>query len=79
MKPDGDVNVEMKGDEASSPKDGDVSPITQSVLNLGDESKPSSRIGKKSEPAFEVRPNFSRVTPNNWHISPSQLMIGISL
>ena len=64
VKPDGDVDVEMKGDEASSPKDGDVSPIAQSVLNLGDESKASSsRIGKKSEPALEVRPNFSRVTP----------------
>jgi 26S proteasome regulatory subunit N2 len=63
VKPDGDVDVEMKSDEASSPKDGDVSPITQSVLNLGDESKTSSRIGKKSEPTFEVRPNFSRVTP----------------
>lgn len=66
MKPDGDIDIEMKSDEASSPKDGDVSPITQSVLNLGDESKASSsgmRIGKKTEPAFEVRPNFSRVTP----------------
>ena len=64
VKPDGDVDVEMKSDETSSPKDGDVSPITQSVLNLGDESKASSsRTGKKSEPAYEVRPNFSRVTP----------------
>ena len=64
MKPDGDVDVEMKSDETSSPKDGDVSPITQSVLNLGDESKASSsRTGKKSEPAYEFRPNFSRVTP----------------
>ena len=61
MKPDGDVDVEMKNDE---PRDGDVSPIAQSVLNLGDESKASSsRMGKKTEPAFEVRPNFSRVTP----------------
>ena len=64
VKPDGDVDVEMKSDETSSPKDGDVSPITQSVLNLGDEGKASSsRTGKKSEPAYEVRPNFSRVTP----------------
>jgi 26S proteasome regulatory subunit N2 len=63
VKPDGDVDVEMKNDE-TSPKDGDVSPITQSVVNLGDETKASSsRIGKKTEPAFEVRPNFSRVTP----------------
>ena len=55
----------MKSDEATPPKDGDVSPITQSVLNLGDESKASSsRIAKKTEPAFEVRPNFSRVTPS---------------
>lgn len=63
MKPDGDVDVEMKTDEAS-PKDGDVSPIIQSVPNLGDENKASSsRMGKETEPAFEVRPNFSRVTP----------------
>ena len=65
VKHDGDVDVEMKSDETSSPKDGDVSPITQSVLNLSDESKASSsRTGKKSEPAYEVRPNFSRVTPS---------------
>lgn len=61
MKADGDADVEMKSDETSPPKDGDVSPI---IHNIGDESKASSsRIGKKTEPAFEVRPNFSRVTP----------------
>ena len=38
--------------------------VIQSVLNIGDESKASSsRVGIKLEPAFEVRPNFSRVTP----------------
>jgi 26S proteasome regulatory subunit N2 len=69
MKPDGDIDVEMKSDEASSPKDGDVSPITQSV-NLGDENKASSsRTAKKTELAFEIRPNFSRVTPQLAYIS----------
>jgi len=51
----------MKAEEGS-PKDGDVSPITQSVSNLADESKPSSSK-KKAEPSSEARPNFSRVTP----------------
>lgn len=51
----------MKGDE--SPKDGDVSPITQSVSNLADENKASTSKPKKTEPTSELRPNFSRVTP----------------
>jgi len=58
VKADGDVGVEMKNDEDSPPNDG---PITQSVPNLGDESKIS--VGKRSEPAFEVQPNLPRVTP----------------
>jgi 26S proteasome regulatory subunit N2 len=53
----------MKADEAS-PRDGDVSPITQSVSNLPEENKPSTSKPKKTEPAFELRPNFSRVTPS---------------
>lgn len=52
----------MKLDE-SSPKDGDVSPITQSVVNLPEESKASTSKAKKPEPTSELRPNFSRVTP----------------
>jgi 26S proteasome regulatory subunit N2 len=53
----------MKADE-TSPRDGDVSPITQSVSNLLEESKLSTSRPKKTEPAFEQRPNFSRVTPS---------------
>ncbi|KAF4623012.1 hypothetical protein D9613_001708 [Agrocybe pediades] len=59
-KPEGDADVEMKED---AHKDGDVSPITQSVSNLGDENKASTSKAKKAEPSFELRPNFSRVTP----------------
>ncbi|KAJ3574095.1 hypothetical protein NP233_g1992 [Leucocoprinus birnbaumii] len=62
--PEGDV--EMKADEAASPKDGDVSPINRSISNLIDEPKPSASTSvskKKAEPSQELRPNFSRVTP----------------
>lgn len=52
----------MKAD-VGSPKDGDVSPIIQSVSNLADESKASTSKPKKTEPVSELRPNFSRVTP----------------
>lgn len=59
--------MEMKIEEPSSPShDGDISPINHSVLNFADENKPSSSSAKpvrKTEPAFESRPNFSRVTP----------------
>jgi len=61
-KQEGDADVDMKAEEAS-PRDGDVSPITQSVSNLPEE-KPSTSRPKKTEPAFELRPNFSRVTPS---------------
>ncbi|TFK41267.1 armadillo-type protein [Crucibulum laeve] len=63
VKAEGDADVEMKGEEPS--KDGDVSPITQSIANLADDGKASastSKLAKKSEPPFELRPNFSRVT-----------------
>ncbi|KAJ3516366.1 hypothetical protein NLJ89_g1157 [Agrocybe chaxingu] len=60
-KTEADGDVEMKT-EVASPKDGDVSPIIQSVSNLAEESKPSTSR-KKLEPTFETRPNFSRVTP----------------
>jgi 26S proteasome regulatory subunit N2 len=53
--------VEMK--EEVSHKDGDVSPIAQSVSNLAEEGKASTSKPKKAEPTFELRPNFSRVTP----------------
>lgn len=53
----------MKADDAH--KDGDVSPITQSVSNLADDGKASTSTAKakKTEPSFEQKPNFSRVTP----------------
>ncbi|KAF9040511.1 armadillo-type protein [Panaeolus papilionaceus] len=57
-----EADIDMKLDE-SSPKDGDVSPITQSVVNLPEESKASTSKAKKPEPTSELRPNFSRVTP----------------
>ncbi|CAA7258713.1 unnamed protein product [Cyclocybe aegerita] len=60
-KTEADGDVEMKT-EVGSPKDGDVSPIIQSVSNLAEESKPSTSR-KKLESTFETRPNFSRVTP----------------
>ncbi|KAF5312814.1 hypothetical protein D9619_003415 [Psilocybe cf. subviscida] len=58
-----DADVEMKADDTQ--KDGDVSPITQSVANLADDGKASTSAAKakKTEPSFEQKPNFSRVTP----------------
>ena len=55
-KKDGDV--EMKTDEPT--KHGDVSPISGSISNLVDTSKPLSR---KKEASSERLQNFSRVTP----------------
>ena len=55
-KKDGDV--EMKTDEPT--KHGDVSPISGSISNLVDTSKPPSR---KKEASSERLHNFSRVTP----------------
>ncbi|KAG5636896.1 hypothetical protein H0H81_006482 [Sphagnurus paluster] len=53
-------DVDMKEDP-SLPKDGDVSPINRSISNLAEAS--SSKSPKRAEPTFELRPNFSRVTP----------------
>ena len=54
--------MQIKAEDSSSlTRDGDISPINRSLSNLADESKPST--AKASEPAFELRPNFSRVTP----------------
>lgn len=60
-----ETDVEMKAEDAASPKDGDVSPINRSISNLIDEPKPSTSSSnkKKAEPSQELRPNFSRVTP----------------
>ncbi|KAG6885847.1 hypothetical protein C0993_008810 [Termitomyces sp. T159_Od127] len=57
---DVEADVEMK--ESSGPKDGDVSPINRSISNLPETSM-LSKSTKKAEPTFELRPNFSRVTP----------------
>lgn len=57
---DVEADVEMK--ESPGPKDGDVSPINRSISNLPETSTLSKSV-KKTEPAFELRPNFSRVTP----------------
>lgn len=64
-KVEADSDVEMKAEEAASPKDGDVSPINRSLSNLADETRASTSIArpKRVEPSFETRPNFSRVTP----------------
>ncbi|RDB29217.1 26S proteasome non-ATPase regulatory subunit 1 A [Hypsizygus marmoreus] len=66
-KSEGEADVEMKIEEPPSPpKDRDVSPINRSISNLADEGKPStsaSKLPRKGEPTFELRPNFSRVTP----------------
>ncbi|KAF8873912.1 hypothetical protein CPB84DRAFT_1853839 [Gymnopilus junonius] len=61
-KQEGKVDVKMKSDEAS-PKDGDVSPVYLSVLNIADTDQASTSKPKKTEPASELHPNFSRVTP----------------
>ena len=55
----------MKSEEPpASAKPGDISPISGSISNLADESKPStSKPARKSEPSFEKLPNFSRVVP----------------
>ncbi|KAF8078702.1 armadillo-type protein [Lyophyllum atratum] len=60
-KTEGEGDVEMK-EEPASPKDGDVSPINRSISDLAEASS-SSKSAKKMEPSFELRPNFSRVTP----------------
>ncbi|KAF8876380.1 hypothetical protein CPB84DRAFT_1852987 [Gymnopilus junonius] len=61
-KQEGKVDVKMKSDKAS-PKDGDVSPVYLSVLNIADTDQASTSKPKKTEPASELHPNFSRVTP----------------
>lgn len=57
VKAEPDADVEMKAEEPS--KNEDASPI-----NRQDESKAStSRLTRRAEPSFEIKPNFSRVTP----------------
>jgi 26S proteasome regulatory subunit N2 len=60
-----DADIEMKSDEPSTTKHGDISPINGSISSLADDGKPStpSKPLRKTEPSFERLPNFSRVTP----------------
>lgn len=60
-KKDGDV--EMKTEEGSSAKHGDISPINGSISNLAEDGKPSASKTRKGEPTSEKLANFSRVTP----------------
>lgn len=54
----------MEVEEPSPTKDGDISPINRSISNLAEESNAStSKVTRKAEPTYEIRPNFSRVTP----------------
>jgi 26S proteasome regulatory subunit N2 len=57
-------DLEMEVEEPSPAKDGDISPINRSISNLAEESNTSTaKVAKRPEPTFEIRPNFSRVTP----------------
>jgi 26S proteasome regulatory subunit N2 len=61
---DGDVEMKVDDEPLSPGKDaGDISPINGSISNLAEDGKPSTKPTKKAEPAFEMRPNLSRVTP----------------
>jgi len=74
-KNDVEGDLEMEVEELSPAKDGDISPINRSISNLAEESNPTtSKHTRKAEPTFEIRPNFSRVTPAQLaHISfPSE-------
>ncbi|KAJ7634207.1 hypothetical protein DFH06DRAFT_1221396 [Mycena polygramma] len=63
-KEDGDVEMKIDEEPLASGKDaGDISPINGSISNLAEDGKLSARSTKKAEPAFETRPNLSRVTP----------------
>lgn len=55
----------MKSEEppSSTPKHGDVSPISGSLSNLPDGSSGETKKARKAEPTFEKLPNLSRVTP----------------
>lgn len=58
-----DRDVEMKTEEVSSAKHGDISPINGSISNLAEDGKPSGSKTRKGEPTSEILANFSRVTP----------------
>ncbi len=61
-KKEGDI--EMKSEEVPSARQGDISPINESMSNLPEsQSSESKTPNKRKEPNFESLPNFSRVTP----------------
>jgi 26S proteasome regulatory subunit N2 len=60
-KKEGDI--EMKSEESPA-RQGDISPINESMSNLPEgQSSESKTPNKRKEPNFESLPNFSRVTP----------------
>ena len=62
-----DGDIEMKDESEPSSKHGDISPINGSISNLADDGKAAtsvSKLSRKSEPSFEILPNFSRITPS---------------
>ena len=60
-KKEGDI--EMKSEEVPA-RQGDISPINESMSNLPEGQSPESKTpNKRKEPNFECLPNFSRVTP----------------
>jgi 26S proteasome regulatory subunit N2 len=60
-KKEGDI--EMKSEEVPA-RQGDISPINESMSNLPEgQSSESKAPNKRKEPNFESLPNFSRVTP----------------
>jgi 26S proteasome regulatory subunit N2 len=62
VKKEGDI--EMKSEEVPSVRQGDISPINESISNLPEGQSSEIRTpNKRKEPSFESLPNFSRVTP----------------
>jgi 26S proteasome regulatory subunit N2 len=62
VKKEGDI--EMKSEEVPSVRQGDISPINESISNLPEGQSSEIRTpNKRKEPTFESLPNFSRVTP----------------
>lgn len=61
IKKEGDI--EMKSEELPSVRQGDISPINESISNLPESQSSEIRTNKRKEPNFESLPNFSRVTP----------------
>lgn len=57
-------DIEMKTDEVLSGRQGDISPLNESISNTPEGQSSESRTSnKRKEPSWESVPNFSRVTP----------------